>query len=196
MDNTNEFYTNSGDSVEFDICDYVRIKLIIKRNVICDGKCDGNCDGKYALISKSDYLNTIKYKWYLGKDQYPMAYKQKGVSIIRGKSMKMHKFIYRSNNIPIQKGYVIDHINHDKLDNRKDNLRICTPKENSYNTSKRKNKKFKGVKLMSNGTYCAIISKDGKRHQITNIKSEEEAAKIYDMMAEELFGEYAGKNFI
>jgi hypothetical protein len=34
------------------------------------------------------------------------------------------------------------------------------------------------------------------RHEIKNIKSEKEAAKIYDMMAENLFGNFAGKNFM
>jgi len=93
----------------------------------------------------------------------------------------------------IPKGNVVDHINRNKLDNRLENLRICSQKQNSYNTSKRNNK-FKGVSKMKNG-WCAKITKDGQTHIIKNIPSEHEAAKIYDMMAEELFGQYAGKNF-
>lgn len=179
-------YKFNGDEVPLDECDYIRIEML--------GKHAEELGGKYALVSINDYKYVMDHKWYLGKDLYPMAYRNKKDNKIRGCSMKMHKFLYKCHNILIPKGYVVDHINHDRLDNRFENLRLCTSKENSYNTSKR-NGKYKGVRSNKNGTYSVTINKDGKRHQINNIFTEIDAAKLYDIMAEELFGEYAGKNF-
>ena len=89
-----------------------------------------------------------------------------------------------------------NHINRNKLDNRICNLRIITAKENSYNRTKNANSenKYKGVQKRGN-KYIAVITKDGIKKEIGGFLTEEDAAKTYDMMAEELFGEYAGKNF-
>jgi aspartate carbamoyltransferase regulatory subunit len=61
-----------------------------------------------------------------------------------------------------EKGYVIDHINRNKCDNRLENLRVITAKENSYNRTKNanSNNKYKGVVKRGN-KYVASISKDG-----------------------------------
>ena len=96
-----------------------------------------------------------------------------------------------------QKGLVIDHINRNKLDNRLENLRIITAKENSYNRTKSVSSKnsYKGIIQKPNNKYYASISKDKIKSEIGPFDTEEEAAKMYDLMAEDLFGQYAGKNF-
>jgi hypothetical protein len=182
MNETLGYYKNDGTSVEdVTMADYAQIKLF-----------GGHAEEKEAnvLVSASYYRALKKFKWYLGKDGYPRAYRS-----VDGKRRggKMHKMLMGRN-----KGMVIDHINRNKLDNRIENLRICTPKENSYNTSKPKNSKnkYKGVKKQGKtGKWTASITKDKEKREIKNIATEKEAAEIYDMMAEELFGEYAGKNF-
>ena len=95
------------------------------------------------------------------------------------------------------KGYVIDHINRNKLDNRFENLRVITARENSYNRTKSisSNNKYKGV-IKRGNKFVASITKDGNRKEISGFDTEEDAARMYDMMAEELFGEFAGLNFI
>ena len=52
-----------------------------------------------------------------------------------GRSKTLHKNLLGKQ----EKGYVIDHINRNKLDNRLENLRVITCKENSYNRTKNKN---------------------------------------------------------
>ena len=176
------FFSNDGTPVEsLDKCDYIQLEL--------NGKHAKNKNA-IALVSKETLNIVLKFKWYLGKNGYPVTYQSIDQEIKLGKPWCMHKIITPR----LSKGYVIDHINRNKLDNRLSNLRICTSIQNSYNTS-RINNKYKGVKKGSNNTWNAIISKDGKIHEIKNIKTEKEAAKIYDFMAEELFGQYAGKNF-
>jgi hypothetical protein len=171
------FYTNDGmRSDTFESCDYVQIML--------KGSHAEDINAS-MLISKESCKKVLRYNWYLGKNLYPVTYDRTP----EGRHPTLHKFLI--NDVP--KGYVVDHINHDKLDNRLTNLRVCTAKENSYNT-KRSTDKFKGVRKTAKG-YNVCISKDGIKYELKDIETEIEAAKLYDILAEELFGEYAGKNF-
>jgi hypothetical protein len=185
---------NRIDNVNIDF-DYIQISLI------CDKMKDVIVqNGNIMLVSKCDINLIMNFKWYLGSSGYPCTYGTYDGSIKFGNCpVSLHQLIFGK----LEKGYVIDHINRNKLDNRRDNLRVCTSLQNSYNKSRPKNSKnkYKGVKKIipknnkNNSKYIATITKDGVRHEIRNIQTEEEAAKIYDMMAEELFGQYAGLNF-
>lgn len=182
-----DYFKMDGTKSDFDNCDYCQIKLKGNHAETLDAN---------ILISKQSLNLVVAFEWYLGSDGYPVAYKCLDSNNSFGRGIKLHKLL-KGNECPT--GMVIDHINHDRLDNRLENLRICTPKENSYNTSKKKNKKdkkynYKGVSK-TNNSYVVTITKDGVTHKIKDIQSEKEAAQIYDMMAEDLFGNFAGKNY-
>ena len=96
---------------------------------------------KYCLVSDEDYEILNKYKWCLNGDDYVTA-------IIDNKRVRIHRYIMINilkNNIDSHT--FVDHINNNRLDNRKENLRIVTPNENSRNKSKYKNStsKYYGV---------------------------------------------------
>ncbi len=153
---------------------------------------------KSFKIDKKDYPLIMDYKWFLNNQGYPYTFKNESNNQQFGKrGLTLHKLLF--SNTYIEKGYVIDHINRNKLDNRRENLRVITQRENSYNRTKNSNSNntYKGVKLDKKtfGTYKATVTKDNVKYEIKDIPDEETAAKIYDVMAEELFGEYAGKNF-
>jgi hypothetical protein len=96
------------------------------------------------------------------------------------------------------KGMETDHINGKPLDNRKENLRICTRAENGRNRGYPKNNTsgFKGVYWHKGGKkWCAQIAHNKKRIYIGCFKDKEEAARAYDAKAKELFGEFARLNF-
>src|SRR6478609_5598332 len=91
----------------------------------------------------------------------------------------------------------IDHIDNNSLNNKRENLRVTTPHQNSFNKSKQSNtsSKFKGVSYyVKLKKYRAYISHKGKRINLGYYVNEIDAAKAYNTKAIELFGEYANLN--
>lgn len=98
----------------------------------------------------------------------------------------LHRFIM---NAPDD--MVVDHINHNRLDNRKQNLRICTARENSFNKKIGINNTsgYKGI-IKINGRYRVTISCDNIHYNLGTFNTIEEALKAYKEKELELFGEY------
>ena len=95
-------------------------------------------------------------------------------------------------------GMVVDHIDGNSLNNRRSNLRICTPRQNTANRAKTRNgtSRFKGVHFCTRDRkWRAQIGVDGARRFIGDFDDEVEAARAYDRKAAELFGEFAYLNF-
>lgn len=108
-------------------------------------------------------------------------------------ALKLHRLIARN---PQHK--VIDHINHYPADNRKENLRIVTQRENAANQQiqkRRKTSRYKGVFYReSTRKWIASIKVNQKHKHIGCFNSEEEAARAYNEKALFYFGEYAYLN--
>jgi hypothetical protein len=111
---------------------------------------------------------------------------------------KLHRYLL---NFP--KDMEVDHINGNTLDNRRENLRICTSRQNTYNMGSRKNSssKYKGVSFMNNckrWRACAHkqIDKYTTIYKRGTFDTEKEAATKYNEWAIELFGEFARLNDI
>ncbi|MCK5643692.1 MAG: HNH endonuclease, partial [Gammaproteobacteria bacterium] len=92
----------------------------------------------------------------------------------------------------------IDHANRNRLDNRKENLRQCTPSQNKWNIGKRGNNTsgYKGVCWKKDKQkWVACIRKDHKVTWLGHFKDKIKAAKAYDKAALELHGQFAVLNF-
>lgn len=86
-----------------------------------------NCDG-YAVVSDEDFLDVSQYSWRkMSKGYISRTYK---IGKNKYKSQYMHRFIMNAPD-----GYEVDHLNHKRADNRRENLRICTTAENAMNRS-------------------------------------------------------------
>ena len=89
-----------------------------------------------------------------------------------------------------------DHINHNGLDNRKANLRLCTPQQNACNRRPlERTSKYKGVSWDQYiSRWRADIEHNGRHICIGCFDYEQDAAIAYDDYAIDLFGEFAWLN--
>jgi hypothetical protein len=90
----------------------------------------------------------------------------------------------------------VDHINRDTLDNRKQNLRICTHQENSCNLTKRENttSKYRGVNYQKRrNNWRARITYKGKEYHLGEFNTEEEAFKARIKAEKDLHKEFANQ---
>lgn len=158
---------------------------------------------KFAIVDLEDYEWLSQYGWYYAphRGTKDVAYARRMVSQTQGRkvSVPMHREIMQHHGL-LKEGYVIDHINRDGLCNIKSNLRIATIQQNNTNTGKLKTDRYvtsqyKGVSLVKSGKWKACVFVKQKQQLAGLFPTEYIAAKAYDMLAYELFGEYAGLNF-
>ena len=145
--------------------------------------------GKFAIVDADDYDELSQYKWTAAKSPNTFY----AVRSVRGRQIRMHRLI---TNAP--KGLVVDHRNHNGLDNRKENLRLCTRSENACNQRPQtgRSSKYKGVCWhKTQKRWHARIHSNGVTYHLGSFKSEIEAAKAYDKKTKELFGKFACLNF-
>ena len=124
------------------------------------------------LYSPEDHELLSQYTWSRkGKDGCCIG------KMEDGKIMRMHRFIM--GNPP---GKIVDHINSNNLDNRRENLRITDSVGNGQNKKKMDgtSSKYMGVTKTKSGTWRAIVVVKGTNHRIGTFKKEIEAAKARD----------------
>jgi hypothetical protein len=153
--------------------------------------------GKYAIVDPERYEELAKYKWFVSWQRggmYAVRHvKAKKGGRYRQKVVRMHRVI-----IGAGEGEIVDHINHNGLDNRIANLRIATMRQNNWNARKRRcncSSKYKGVsRAKGQKKWRARITFNGRSILIGDFDTEKEAGMAYDARARELFGEYASLN--
>jgi hypothetical protein len=157
----------------------------------------------YAMVSDSDYSLVNKHIWYLDKSKLrDTIYAITLIQNEEGKNVriKMHVLILGKHT-----GKVIDHINHNGLDNQRENLRVVTQLQNrqnsmKHNSRKKYSSKYKGVTRHpydegNQERWIASIRANGKSLRLGIFKNEIEAAKSYDEAAKMYFGEFSYLNF-
>lgn len=141
-------------------------------------------NGMTTMVDNEDFEKLSKYSWTISRGYVIRSL----YHIKKGSAMRMHRDIMGN------KGEV-DHINGNKLDNRRTNLRLVTHHQNLFNRPVRKDSKtgVKGVRRVGNA-FTARIKFNGKEKHIGTFFSIIEAAKAYDEEATQMFGEYARLN--
>ena len=177
----------------------------MERNILIDKQDE-------EILSVASWRTTGHEKSRKGRTNYCVTTRNKrlvdeGYEWL-GTGPKMHRLIVsRMLKRPLQKGEHVDHINHNGLDNRRQNLRITTGSQNSANVKKQAGShtsKYKGVCFDKSRnrwmSYIGSANSNGiKREYLGNYpptpEGELQAAAAYDRRAIELWGEFAFTNF-
>lgn len=148
--------------------------------------------GKKAIVDNEDYERLSQRRWY-ASNEHGRFYAKTCVKG-SGSKIRMHRFIMGVTD----PNTLVDHKNHNTLDNRKSNLRICTTAENTRNVQSHKGgtSKYLGVSFdKANNKWMSQIYHNKKQIKIGRYKDEKEAALMYDIKAKELHKEFANLNF-
>jgi len=138
-------------------------------------------------IDIEDMEAVLKFKWCLSSTGYAYG------SVPTGKRGAKHVLLHRMLLQPPPRMQV-DHIDGDRLNNSRANLRMCTNQQNSNNMGPRKGR-FKGVCWHKKaGKWVASITVDGKTRHLGLFVDIEDAAKAYDSAALAMHGEFARLN--
>jgi hypothetical protein len=142
-------------------------------------------NGFYAYVDAADYDWLSQWTWHLASG-YAIRHEGK-------KRIYMHREIVQA-----AKGIFVDHMNHNKLDDTRTNLRPCTLGENARNRVKNAGatSRFKGVHYCtSKGRWRAQLWFMHKGVWLGTFTDEIKAARAYDRAAVRHFGEFAHLNF-
>lgn len=150
--------------------------------------------GKFAFVDDEDFETLHQYNWCMQGD-YAARWKSRRAGEQGGSQVfYMHRVIMGIGDRSGDKREV-DHINGNKLDNRKDNLRICSHAQNAANKVQRNRFGYKGVVKFNGKKYQSMIWDGKKNLHIGLFETIEAAARAYDKAAKELQGEFASLNF-
>lgn len=153
---------------------------------------DFHKDMVQAVLDKEDATVVGGYKWRVNSQGYVYRNDWNGG---RQRKLYLHRVVMGIANMA--RGIEVDHRNGDKLDNRRENLRLCTRGHN--NAARRKqtgcSSKFRGVTWdKDKKRWQAQIGFRGKNKVLGRFKVEEDAARAYDKEARKLYGEFAQPN--
>jgi hypothetical protein len=142
--------------------------------------------GFHAYVDAEDYEEVNQWRWRAHSGGYAVRWE-------KGKLILMHRQIMKP-----PKGMVVDHVNGNGYDNTRANMRNVTHRENMHNMRKHAGTAsiYKGVvRGKRAGTWYARIGWGGAHATAGPFEDEAEAARAYDRLAVELFGEIVRLNF-
>jgi len=136
--------------------------------------------GLCAIIDVKDEELVLNKKWHIGTHGYPV-----------NRGVLMHSLFKNKD------WEIVDHINSNKLDNRRINLRGASRFENARNSRKRRSSSqlYKGMRQTGPSTWQARIRKNGIEYYLGSFKDPVLAAKAYDAAAIKLFKDFSLTNF-
>lgn len=136
---------------------------------------------KRVLIDRAGYAYVIWRK---------ITVSAHGLAIRWSAPVRVHSWI-----LPPKRNQVVDHINRNKLDNRRKNLRYVSRGTNIQNCAPRHGRKFKGVSLTPSGrSFIVNVGNRGCAFKAC-FKTESVAARVYDREAIRIYGSKAFLNF-
>lgn len=142
----------------------------------------------HVLVSREDYSALKEFSWTIYGSRghhYAMTRMDRGD---RYERIAMHRLLDGT-----PPGFVVDHINGDGTDNRRENLRRATYAQNAANRRPVGESAYKGVKRIGD-QWAALVMSMGTRKYLGRFETEVEAARAYNVAAQEAHGEFAYLN--
>lgn len=147
--------------------------------------------GYETLVDDEDFDYLNQWQWYFG---HGYAVRTQNNYPNKPYQVRMHRVI-----LGTPEGMDSDHINRNRLDNRRSNLRVASRSQNGANTFVEKSNKsgYKGVSWKkSNHKWCTQITFSGKTIHLGLFVNIKEAAKAYNEAARKYHGNFAVLNNI
>lgn len=145
-----------------------------------------------AVVDDKDFEYLNQFHWSVDGSGYP----QRATKTIKGwRPIRMHRDLFK-----LIGKETADHINLNKLDNRRKNLRRCNQAQNNRNIGITKNNTsgYKGVWLRNDKKrskrWVAEITFNDKKNHLGSFERPEQAALAYNNAAKKYFGEFAVLN--
>jgi hypothetical protein len=146
--------------------------------------------GYFTAVDPADYDRVIQHAWSISRNGYAL---RAVVTDCGQTGQLLHRFIL--NAAPEEE---VDHRDRDRLNNTRENLRICTRSQNCHNSGKShpRSSEFKGVEYVRrSGAWLAEITANGQTHRLGTFPDERSAARAYDAAAVHHHGDFAALNF-
>ncbi len=140
-----------------------------------------NIKGRQVFVDDKDFKNIKMYSWCISVSGYAVAR-------VAGKVVYLHRLLLK-----VPKGQLCDHINGNRLDNRRDNLRVCTARQNAQNQGIKKSNKsgFKGVSWDKRKQKWVSRIRTGKLYKFLGYFDDVNlAAQAYSIAAEKYHGNF------
>ncbi len=132
------------------------------------------------VVDKEDFDFATGYTWDVLKNGYVHTRSRGGR--FNSKNIYLHRALVEAG-----KGEVVDHVNRDKMDNRRANLRKCTASQNQHNRDKYKNNTsgHNGISILPSGSWKVDLQVAGKQYRKA-FKTFQEAIDQYNAWKKQL----------
>lgn len=185
------------NNIEIDSSKRKKNNYILEGNIAKIELRRRNKESFWTIIDLEDLQRVLEYpySWHAGYRKNTNSYYASTTIHKEHTTMCLNYFIAK---VDPKSTFCVDHINHDTLDNRKENLRITEVFENSrYRKGKNKNnvsgyRNVMYLKRVKKKPYHVFLMVDGKNTCLGKFSDVHEAGAFAEEMRQKYYGEFAG----